>query len=838
MSQDQVKGTLKAGQDWNTTITNWSRDAKDFWETPGVTALRIKVLVSLVAGVLLFLAFFGSRRRRSKNGFIQKGLLGAYTLSFHLTTYIMGYMQSSELKSRMYAIWAISLLMLHTCTDSITHYSLDDIKQRTRLQYQAFMYFLYTSVLLGTMVRDHNSTLPSIYGLLAIIPSLAFLRYMQRLAVCILAGYSWNLNKTVADYMYDQKNESVSDPPTMEGCSYLVDWPLIKSKFDAPTYATQSTVEYPDEKYEVIDIGKIWRCKDKPLGPELKDACLSFSLFHLLRRRYFGFACDESKDRARHFVLEVLLPEYKLEGATDYNRLFKVIDVELAYMYDFFFTKYAVIYYESMAATIWSLTSAIIISVMVYITVKAPVKISQQNSSVMTNITIDIFITLVMLASAAFLELLQLYLFWAGIWGRVSFVCQFLREHARLNGRASQVIGNRTRGSYYDEIMGFLANIGVCLASCILELKKVLANIGLSDDHHWEHKLGQYSLLDSVSYYYRGPVLRRFVFWILGNRIRLGDVGMKPALLIDRVFNQPLNVKASMVRNKVGKSVELPDEVKESIIGSLERTRGTLSNGRSLLQSNGAQHLSWACDWVMHLDENWSQRKQNQTHIILTWHIATCYCETLTVSPDGPEELNLPFSIASCYNEILTLFRDRSAELEVPSNIAKHFSVATKLSKYCAYLVVSAPKLLPGHHYDTRIKFNAAVVEAIELLPKSMSTYKAIKSLKVPKETEKIFESGVKLGKQLENMVEGTRWKVMADFWAEMILYLAPSANVEEHIEQLAQGGEFITHLLALLSHAGILEREEEHQAGEACNQHRVDSFVSAASSFCQCECV
>jgi hypothetical protein len=49
---------------------------------------------------------------------------------------------------------------------------------------------------------------------------------------------------------------------------------------------------------------------------------------------------------------------------------------------------------------------------------------------------------------------------------------------------------------------------------------------------------------------------------------------------------------------------------------------------------------------------------------------------------------------------------------------------------------------------------------------------------------------------------------VLADFWVEMLLYAAPSENVKEHIEQLAKGGEFITHLWALLSHAGINERD------------------------------
>jgi hypothetical protein len=74
-----------------------------------------------------------------------------------------------------------------------------------------------------------------------------------------------------------------------------------------------------------------------------------------------------------------------------------------------------------------------------------------------------------------------------------------------------------------------------------------------------------------------------------------------------------------------------------------------------------------------------------------------------------------------------------------------------------------------------------------------------------------MFIKGLKLGKELEEIGdEVLLWKVLAEFWAETIIYIAPSDNVKAHMERLAQGGEFLTHVWALLTHAGILKRDQK----------------------------
>ncbi|KAK9750669.1 hypothetical protein RND81_02G212400 [Saponaria officinalis] len=75
-----------------------------------------------------------------------------------------------------------------------------------------------------------------------------------------------------------------------------------------------------------------------------------------------------------------------------------------------------------------------------------------------------------------------------------------------------------------------------------------------------------------------------------------------------------------------------------------------------------------------------------------------------------------------------------------------------------------------------------------------------------------ILTKGIWLGNSLVNRMmqsnDGPLWQMLEELWVELLLYVAPSDNVAAHIRHLANGGEFITHLWALLTHAGFLKRE------------------------------
>ncbi|XP_042416576.1 uncharacterized protein LOC122005565 [Zingiber officinale] len=217
-------------------------------------------------------------------------------------------------------------------------------------------------------------------------------------------------------------------------------------------------------------------------------------------------------------------------------------------------------------------------------------------------------------------------------------------------------------------------------------------------------------------------------------------------------------------------SVKLPDEAKSMILDQLRQlSRGPLSNGESSLRRNGMEELGWTC------------KLPASTQTILIWHIATCFCETIRPSRRP---------LASSGKE-----------------------VATALSKYCAYLVVFVPDLLPDQGNRAKRVLDKVVSEIDDLLEGAKDESEMWKKMMELESRKKgtIVEMGAELGKTLVESIsdENKRWKVLAEFWVEYVLYLAPSDNVQAHRENLGSGGEFITHLWVLLYHAGVLERPE-----------------------------
>ncbi|CAL4985856.1 unnamed protein product [Urochloa decumbens] len=247
--------------------------------------------------------------------------------------------------------------------------------------------------------------------------------------------------------------------------------------------------------------------------------------------------------------------------------------------------------------------------------------------------------------------------------------------------------------------------------------------------------------------------------------------------------------------------LHLPDQkrevsaaVKVSVINALRNSRsGRLSNGTSALYrwSQEGERFLWACN------------SKSASDIILTWQIATSILEVRY--PDQQQSAS--------------------------SGISDHRTVATHLSRYCAYLVRWRSELLPDDDAWSKNLYEDVNKDARQALAGSSSStldyQQLLKLLNIDKLKHQVLKNGVELGRQLVETIdssEETAWKLLADFWSEMILYVPPSDNLDGHKESVARGGELITLLWAMLNRAGFVSRTSDAARDAAAAADRTSS--------------
>ncbi|XBH93540.1 hypothetical protein VPH35_084444 [Triticum aestivum] len=670
----------------------------------------IKALIIVAVLALFLLHVLGSLRRRSSNKALHAIVLGVYTLSYTLVSYTIGLMQRSDMYVREFSVWAVCLLMLLGGTDNLMAYGLNDVDNWKSFHVRhliqgAFVVFIVA--VYGTASR--------VQGPLWAILAVNALQSCVRIKSMKMASKSHLLSKSVkpiVDHMQMQREGRLhvasgqrTNPDTMEGYRYVVAGEhLWKNNAGQPS--NQSKDGNVDG---ITTVDQVWQCKGSLLssktGLRLRDVCLSMALSKMLNRRFAGYELAEAElEETRDFVFRGLLAF----GDEPCERAFRVIGVELGFVYDLYYTRYPYLYHK---ARYFGLCLPVaMVTLCSWLTYQLFNKFKGDVSSPDT--------TVFLMAVVTFLEAFQLYLHMASGWFKVAL------------------------------IRSYIAGQSWCLPRMIIGLLLRLKTL-----QPWEGKLGQYSLLQHYDGTRRASTCLYFMTLCLVDKAKKG--------------------------RKRGKLVKLSRQVKKAIVDSLLESKGDLTNGTRSLQKAGVYgRLSWAC----------SPGDGMVTHTILVWHVATTICKQLEPATLGNDD------------------KQRS-------------QVASDLSGYCAYLVAFAPDLLPDHSFDAESMLDKCIKEACKLdLPRGAKKMKSkceelmkISGTKEDSGAETLVRMGGRLARELTEEIQepALRWKVLADFWAEMMLYVAPceDARARAHLEALARGGEFITHLWALLTHAGVLKR-------------------------------
>ncbi|KAF6999179.1 hypothetical protein CFC21_015244 [Triticum aestivum] len=247
------------------------------------------------------------------------------------------------------------------------------------------------------------------------------------------------------------------------------------------------------------------------------------------------------------------------------------------------------------------------------------------------------------------------------------------------------------------------------------------------------------------------------------------------------LFSEKLYGRAGLI-----KSVEVSPAVKDAVLKSLKSSYGGLDKGSAAAAQRvglGGKVDSWA----------WPAIGAGSGTSSTTEHILACHI--------GTRLFEIKYSHGAC-----------------PTSGAADMTAACHLSYYCAYLVAAAPGLLPDSPAWTDKRYKEVVKDVKAALGKdddgaSESTAQRYEQLckELSKTSrDEVLQRGAELGRRLVETYaedEAAAWRFLADFWSEMVLFVAPSKNVKGHVEAMGRGGEFVTLVWALLLHAGVTDR-------------------------------
>nr|CAB3502062.1 unnamed protein product [Digitaria exilis] len=259
----------------------------------------------------------------------------------------------------------------------------------------------------------------------------------------------------------------------------------------------------------------------------------------------------------------------------------------------------------------------------------------------------------------------------------------------------------------------------------------------------------------------------------------------------------------------------VPVPVEEMICDTLVKNRGDLIRGR--------ERLKRRTELERHVELSTLCKARTHIERIMVWHVATSKLE----EEDDQRRRRTGGSRSEVSNGLVNgrsskgqndLEGGRSSS-EGSKGLEYYKLVATTLSRYCAYLVFYKPKLLPIASNSVRYMCNELVREASSSSSKEESNG--------GKETSMVCR-GLRLAEDLPGCVETPEegdelWRALAELWCELVVTMAPQGSITAHQKELGKGGEFITHLWALLYHAGIDDKFSGSSTGAADAAPRPD---------------
>nr|CAB3500857.1 unnamed protein product [Digitaria exilis] len=488
-------------------------------------------------------------------------------------------------------------------------------------------------------------------------------------------------SELISEYMRDPNKWRPEDcnPVTMEGYSYLVfgERHLLHPRHDP------SSLEADNNIHETA---------------EQKDLSLAFALSRLLRCRFEDVKLQENIGcRINRKLVKLRIVE------EDPKRAFGIMESQLAFVNDYFNTRYPMVFWSGLHTLVLSLLQSVVtVGFVIWLSVDIRKVYRPPRGELVhlvKRVNVDMIITWAFMFLVMFKEIWEMVTYFLSDWTRLLLMCRYAsRENDEL-GR------------------------DICMERLILSLFRFKINAKM-----WHGHLDQYIFLQS---YKDRPKFWNLIHYVTTGLIAKRDDGAKLGRAIDvpQCVQPAILEKLSALLDVLAKpGSQDHSEPPTDPHGYSEKPVNTDGSRlpkllTTLLCGDRFKRYGWACFDL-----------PTSSHIILVWHIATNLCEMALAKEQGvdlgkPGILRSFMSYYSSYKpylinvdelkesnpgfmcSLLSRFTGclSKSHGKLTEELRKRYIVANSLSQYCAYLLVKKPDLIPDSFLVPKMVFQETV---------------------------------------------------------------------------------------------------------------------------------
>ncbi|TXG68400.1 hypothetical protein EZV62_003335 [Acer yangbiense] len=668
--------------------------------------VRVMILLSLILQIILII--FSNRRKVTARIWIKIIVWSAYLIADWVATVALGNLASTikdsedstpMTNSALQEFWAPFLLLHLGGPDTITAYSLED----NELWLRHFLgLIIQVGVAFYVFLRSWGNT------------ALTFVTIPIFISGVIKYG-----ERTYALWSSSSEHFKDSLPSSPDECQDFVKY----------TDRQDTTVEREEETKEARVIPK------DGIHTENHGLILAYFLFNRIK---FFFAEGTLNEDERKCIYSIIKNKPTAEA-------FKLVAVELGFIYDVLYTKAAIVYSRLgillRCITCFSSVSALVVFSTIIDTHVYPF--------------IDVFITYLLLVGAVLLELYALILLFSSDWAKLWLIKLKISQNNSFSKPLANLIWR---------FFGHSQSL-------------------LTGSKRWSETMGQYNLLCSCLKKVQ-PVC-----------IQVQKLPFMGKLLESKflTWNMDVNIDHHLQEKILGYLNKRGDELSKNDGSYLKRDMILRRRGNFALRK-----------WYKSdkLASHWCTINIEFVESLIIWHIATDIC----CYDDRADDLDCKISIyLSNYMLYLVVFHPSmlpkgTGEIgfkETSDEIIRLFKKnklrmhdTNSKSKACKVLLQNYPDLL--HKFGNLLQNDEIDIDDFNEFFKG--------------ERRSLLKYGLMVSTQLQNKHQ-RKWKIISDVWVEMLVYAAHDCGWKEHAQQLRKGGELLTHVCLLMAHFGFTKQ-------------------------------